>query len=44
MPSETYYSTPVPGHVSVLDFTTFYEDKSTWFERELAQKNIYKQK
>ncbi len=44
MRSEIHYYAPISGHVSVLDFTTFYEDKFTWFERELAQKNIYKQK
>jgi mannan endo-1,4-beta-mannosidase len=42
--SPTHYYAPVPGHVSVPDFTKFYEDKFTWFESDLASKNIYKKK
>ncbi|MFT4735593.1 MAG: mannan endo-1,4-beta-mannosidase [Algoriphagus sp.] len=42
--SETHYYAPVLGHVSEADFHKFYEDKFTWFESDLARKNIYKKK
>jgi len=42
--SPTHYYVPVPGHLSAPDFTKFYEDKFTWFESDLARKNIYKKK
>jgi mannan endo-1,4-beta-mannosidase len=44
MRSSTHYYAPVPGHVSVPDFMKFYQDKFTWFESDLAKKNIYKKK
>ncbi len=40
--SETHYYAPHPGHSSVADFVKFYDDKYTWFESDLAKKNIYK--
>lgn len=35
---------PLHSQVSVPDFIKFYEDKFTWFENDLAKKNIYKKK
>ncbi|MGR3811248.1 glycoside hydrolase family 26 protein [Jiulongibacter sp. NS-SX5] len=40
--SKTHYYAPHPGHKSVPDFEVFYNDKFTWFEKDLAAKNIYK--
>ncbi len=37
--SATHYYAPFPGHVSVPDFMTFYNDPYTLFEKDL--KNIY---
>ena len=42
--SDTHYYAPHPGHVSVPDFIKFYQDKFTWFEDDLAKKNVYKKR
>ncbi|SFZ89224.1 mannan endo-1,4-beta-mannosidase [Flaviramulus basaltis] len=42
--SDTHYYAPHPGHKSVPDFIEFYQDKFTWFEDDLAKKNIYKKR
>jgi len=42
--SETHYYAPHSGHLSVSDFKKFYTDKFTWFENDLAKKNVYKKK
>ncbi|MEJ7740876.1 MAG: glycosyl hydrolase [Chitinophagaceae bacterium] len=38
--SPTHYYAPYPGHVSVPDFISFYDDPYTLFEKDL--KNIYR--
>lgn len=42
--SKTHYYAPHPAHPSVSNFKRFYEDKFTWFEEDLAKKNVYKKK
>jgi mannan endo-1,4-beta-mannosidase len=40
--SPTHYYAPFPGHTSVPDFLSFYNDPYTLFEKEL--KNVYKKR
>jgi mannan endo-1,4-beta-mannosidase len=42
--SATHYYAPHPGHPSLPDFMKFYQDKFTWFEKDLARKKVYGKK